>query len=55
MASTSKESNGQACGAWCNLGEMCFKLMFIYDYLIVAILSGSEFQYVIVLGSNAYL
>ena len=50
------ESNGQGWGAWSSLVEMCYKAnLNLCGSLIVAILSGSEFQSFIVLGKKEYL
>ena len=44
------KSNGQGWDAWCNLVEVCHKVNLNFgDSLMVVILSGNEFEYVIVL------
>ena len=57
LANTPKESNGQGWSAWStSLVEMCFKANLNFcGSLIVAMLSGSEFQSFIVQGKKEYL
>ena len=54
-ANTPMESNGQGRGAWSSLVKQIKANLNFYGSLIVAILSGREFQYFIVLGKKEYL